>query len=367
MTAAPLLVVFLGGMGGSRVEEMVREARTAATLDAIEAALSSRACAGAVLVTDDPSLERGIPGLEIDLQDGPFHFGARLAGLLRARSPARAVCMGGGSMPLLRSADYAALAADIAPDRAVTNNAFSSDLVAFPVTEPVLCAVQAVHRDNGLARALAELAGLQVRELPRTERTQMDIDSPTDLAVLSITGLGGPRLRACLQSTTIDVEPYERLLPLFLDTGAEILVAGRVGSHAWQYLERQTACRVRIFAEERGMEAEGRGRPRSLLGFYLEEAGLERFFPTLAQLGRAAVLDTRVLLAHMGIEATREDRFLSDLRLWRDIREPFLREFTRRAAEAPIPVLLGGHSLVSGGLMALNEFAWRRREAGELH
>jgi len=25
-------------------------------------------------------------------------------------------------------------------------------------------------------------------------------------------------------------------------------------------------------------------------------------------------------------------------------------------------VLLGGHSLVSGGLMALNEFAWRERE-----
>ena len=43
---------------------------------------------------------------------------------------------------------------------------------------------------------------------------------------------------------------------------------------------------------------------------------------------------------------------------------PFLRDFTRAAVEAPIPVLLGGHSLMSGGLMALNEFAWAERDAG---
>ena len=35
--------------------------------------------------------------------------------------------------------------------------------------------------------------------------------------------------------------------------------------------------------------------------------------------------------------------------------EPFLRRFTRGAAEARVPVVLGGHSVVSGGLMALVE------------
>jgi len=44
------------------------------------------------------------------------------------------------------------------------------------------------------------------------------------------------------------------------------------------------------------------------------------------------------------------------------VEEPFLREFTRAAVEAPIPVLLGGHSLVFGDLMALIEFAWQERE-----
>jgi hypothetical protein len=155
-------------------------------------------------------------------------------------------------------------------------------------------------------------------------------------------------------------------LALFLDMKAQIVVAGRVGSITWRYLERETACRVRMFAEERGLEAEGRaqdGTARSLLGFYLEAVGVERFFTALAELGDAAFIDTRVLLAHMRIDANREDRFLSDLGRWQEVSQAFLREFTQAACEASIPVLLGGHSLMSGGLMALNEFAWREHDA----
>ena len=113
------------------------------------------------------------------------------------------------------------------------------------------------------------------------------------------------------------------------------------------------------------MEADGRaseGSARSLLGFHLEAVGLERFFETLAELGDATLIDTRVILAHKRIDARREDRFLSDLGRWQEIRDSFLRDFTCAALEAPIPVLLGGHSLMSGGLMALNDHAWKQRD-----
>ena len=59
------------------------------------------------------------------------------------------------------------------------------------------------------------------------------------------------------------------------------------------------------------------------------------------------------------MRASRADRFWSDLARPEQIEEPFLREFTQAAREASIPVLLGGHSLVSGGLMLLTEHAWR--------
>jgi hypothetical protein len=142
-------------------------------------------------------------------------------------------------------------------------------------------------------------------------------------------------------------------------------VAGRVSASTWAYLEQETACRVRLFSEERGMRASGRqarGEALSLLGFYLEEVGLERFFATLATMSQAAFLDSRVLFAHRKIWPSAADRFYSDLRQPEKINDPWVRRFTEAAIAAPIPVVLGGHSLVSGGLYALVEAAWARGE-----
>ena len=376
MSERPTLVVFLGGLGDMPVEQMVAVTRLTCALDTIEAALSTGAFERTILATDQACDQDLPPGLELDIDDGPFHFGRRLAGIIRRHSLTSVVYLGGGSMPLLDGAGLSQITQGLEGDRARTNNRFSSDLVAFPITPDVLAAVEGVDRDNSLARAIEESAGLTLEELPRTVATQMDIDSPSDLAVLALTGEGGPRLRDYLRSLesethstgqALSLTAYQRVLPLLTDREAQIVVAGRVGSHAWQYLERETACRVRLFAEERGLESDDRastGTARSLLGFVIEAAGVDRFFELLPQLGDAAFIDTRVLLAHMRIDATREDRFLSDLGNWTAISDPFLRDFTRLATEADIPVLLGGHSLMSGGLMALNECAWREHEAG---
>jgi len=345
---------------------MITTARGAAALDSIEAALSSDAFGAAILATDDPSGQAYPPRLELDIDDGPFHFGRRLAGVIQRHRLASVVYIGGGSMPLLGSEGLSQIACAIESATALTNNRFSSDLAAFPVTAQVLAAIEGVDRDNALARALSEKAGLVVDELPRTLEMQMDIDAPSDLAVLKLTQQGGPRLREYLSALDVDLHRYRKALRLFTDRTAQIVVAGRVGSHSWQYLERETACRVRLFAEERGLESDARvltGTARSLLGFFIEAAGVDRLFEVLPALGDAAFMDTRVLLAHMRIEATREDRFHSDLGAWPEIADPFLRDFTRASVEARIPVLLGGHSLMSGGLMALNEFAWRQHEA----
>ena len=376
MSERPTLVVFLGGLGDMPVEQMVAVTRLTCALDTIEAALSTGAFERTILATDQACDQDLPPGLELDIDDGPFHFGRRLAGIIRRHSLTSVVYLGGGSMPLLDGAGLSQITQGLEGDRARTNNRFSSDLVAFPITPDVLAAVEGVDRDNSLARAIEESAGLTLEELPRTVATQMDIDSPSDLAVLALTGEGGPRLRDYLRSLesethstgqALSLTAYQRVLPLLTDREAQIVVAGRVGSHAWQYLERETACRVRLFAEERGLESDDRastGTARSLLGFVIEAAGIDRFFELLPQLGDAAFIDTRVLLAHMRTDATREDRFLSDLGNWTAISDPFLRDFTRLATEADIPVLLGGHSLMSGGLMALNECAWREHEAG---
>jgi hypothetical protein len=75
----------------------------------------------------------------------------------------------------------------------------------------------------------------------------------------------------------------------------------------------------------------------------------------LAELGDAALIDSRVLLAHrLGVDESSwpatEDRFASDLLNPAAIVDPWLAQLTESAADAAIPVLLGGHSLVGPGI-----------------
>ncbi|MDO9066502.1 MAG: hypothetical protein Q7U96_05410, partial [Chloroflexota bacterium] len=44
------------------------------------------------------------------------------------------------------------------------------------------------------------------------------------------------------------------------------------------------------------------------------------------------------------------------------IANPFARQFTEAAMQAPIPVVLGGHTLVAGGLWALIDAAWQEKD-----
>lgn len=373
MSRAPDLIVFLGGEFESPVEQQVRTALEAAALDVIDEANASGAFGRTFLVTDDEALQTRVPrGVAVDVDTDAFHFGERLAGVVRDEHVERAVYVGAGGVPLMRGSDLAGIGNHLAGEDMVviSNNYFSADLVAFTPASAIE-RIDLPTSDNFLPRLLHDQAGLESRPLPRSPATQFNIDSPGDLAILKVAGGAGTHLSAFLDTLEIDREPYRRLGRCLVDAKAEVLVAGRVGSQVWPYLESETACRLRVYSEERGMQAAGRdasGKARSLLAFHLREVGCARFFRELAELADAACIDTRPLLAHLGCEASRADRFWSDLGRPDQIENPFLREFTNAAVNASIPVLLGGHSLIAGGLMLLNEAAWKdedKRVLGE--
>jgi hypothetical protein len=216
-------------------------------------------------------------------------------------------------------------------------------------------------RDNALGWVLGD-AGLPAEELARTTGTSFDIDTPTDLLALALHPGAPEHTRACLARLSLDTRHIKKAISAFVDRQAEILVAGRVGSRALSYLEREAACRTRVFSEERGMRADGRlarGQVRSMMGMYMEQIGVDRFFQeVIPQLGQAAFLDDRVVWAHHRVWPAADDRFNSDLFRPQRIVDPFVRRFTEAAMACPIPVVLGGHSLVSGGLYVLVEAAW---------
>jgi hypothetical protein len=131
-----------------------------------------------------------------------------------------------------------------------------------------------------------------------------------------------------------------------------------------QFLETETACRVRWFVEERGMRSARGDRPRSLLGRWIEERGAASLISELATLGDAVILDSRVLMASIAGSAqaerwpAAEERFASDFGDAGRIGTPWLRELVDAASASRVPFLLGGHTLVSDGLRLLVEVAW---------
>ncbi len=387
--AAPLLVVMLGGMDGAGLESLLREALEASAFDAVEVALGTGRFRGAVLLTDAAPRLDPPAGLEVDIDaaDGAFQYGERLAAAVAAREAEALVYLGGGSAPLLGPDEFEALAEGIAsrPDgapRMVTNNFYSADLFALRPAAVLANLDPPPASDNSVPRRLRESRGVAVRELPRSLATQLNLDTPIDLAALALSGRGGPRLRAVLDAADLPLKSLAAASRPFTDRTAEVLIAGRVSSRVWQYLERETACRVRLLSEERGMAAAGResgpatagasggGTARSLLGMLIAAEGPQRFFSErLPELCNAAFIDLRPALIQLGLTPSRADRFAADLGLVDEIEDAGLRALVGAANASPVPVVLGGHSLVAGALMLLNDWAWEqvdgvRRPAG---
>ena len=367
----PVLVIFHGGTGSGEAEGLLARARVAAARGTAASALAA-GFEAVIVATDQPGAFEPVPRgvlVEADPRDETFDYAGRLRTMVAKYGLQKPAVMGSGSVPLLGIEEFALIVEQLeARDgRFVTNNFFSSDLTAWTPGSAIE-SIGDFPRDNVLPRRLRDQAGLAPVILPRTTATQFDLDTPSDLAVLALTEGLQPELAAAVREGGMAVERYQQLMPLLCDRSAQIVVAGRVGSQTWQYLERETACRVRMYSEERGLATAPPGyQAHSALGFLLEEVGVERFFERMALLGDALVLDTRVIEAHMGISPSREDRFQSDLFNYDRIEDSFLRRLTEGAAKAPKPVLLGGHSLVAGGLMALNDQAWRendRRQQG---
>jgi len=192
--------------------------------------------------------------------------------------------------------------------------------------------------------------------------TSMDLDTPSDLAVVARHPDVLPRLREIVDDERLARIPVDAILKVLRGEALNVALIGRVSPLAWQAINKAARCWTRVMAEERGMVASGRlerGEVRSVLDPWLKARGFAGFFHDLAEMADAAIFDSRVLMAAQRVHADTADRFASDM-YWLDaIHDPWLRDFTQAAAEASIPILLGGHSIVAGGLYALAEIIQR--------
>ncbi len=301
----------------------------------------------------------------IDDDPTPRSFGARVRAVVTRERPHGLVVLGSGSLPIAGEPERR-LFVDTAAGpagRAVANNRYSADAVAV-AGAGVLERLPDLGADNGLPRWLLD-QGVAVSDLRTRWRLQLDLDGPLDALLI-----WPEPSRARLAESGVDagaaLEAIRAVEAATRDPSAELLVAGRASSAGLARLERGTASRTRALIEERGFRTRGAAqRPvRSLLGLVLDRDGPEAFGARLAELGDAAIVDSRVLIAHrFGADEAGwpapEDRFASDLLLPDRIADPWLRSLTRSALDAPVPVVLGGHTLVGPGLrLVLDQSRW---------
>lgn len=391
------LITFIGPLGPSPVERAVAGIRQAAALDLVSLAQACDRIGRVVAVVADSDgaerlrrTSRESPAttpvhVDLDAAAEPFHFGRRLASVIERFSIRHAVYFGAGAAPLLSPHTLTRLCDTLLAQPAAgpgtgtgvvsANNFWSADFLGWTPASAIRHIDLPPRRDNQLAVLLQRQAGLTRGDLPPSAGSLFDIDTPADVAILNLHHGTYPHARAALQAIPWggDSWPDQHLaafMPPLVRPSAEVCLVGRVSNSVFGGLRQDLACRLRIYAEERGMQASGRdrrGEVRSLLGMFLEQVGAGRFFAALADLGSDAVfMDTRPIFRHMGWDVSTADRFYSDLGCVERIRHTELRSFTAAARAARVPVALGGQSLVGGGLWALTEAAWERADAGLL-
>ncbi len=368
--------VFEGGQHSGDVEGWVAQAREEMAILLAQRLVDTGLLDKVVFVTDRMALAdraasfAGVgTAITCDEPAASFHFGRQLAQVVAEYDAAGFVYMSGGSGLLMDMAELAdfVLATQARPGSIVANNVYSADMFGAADSRVALSA-ELPSADNGVPM-MVHAAGIPVYGLPPTTGNTFDIDTPSDLLVLSEVI---PVLAPYAQSVrdVVAEGPVGRAVGILSAARAalardlaEIALIGRVSPATVADLNSRTTCRLRVYSEERGMRAFGRDKPgmaRSLIGKMIQACGPRAFFADLAWCSDAAFIDTRVLFAHMGAELSQEERFCSDLFLWEKAPGEDVRCLVQAALDAQIPVMLGGHSLVSGAVRALAACTGRR-------
>lgn len=285
-----------------------------------------------------------------------WRFGKRLAEIVGRFRPARLLYFSAGSGVLLEARELGTLA-ELAPGPepfAVLNNFYSTDfaLIAPPAPKPFV----SLPRDNQLGMELFR-SGYACYELPRGAATLLDLDTPGELQLLALHPSPPEDLRPILEG--LPRERARKVVEIIGQVGTELFVLGRVSGDVAQLLDREAACRVRVLSEERGMEALGRAG-RGLVKTLFSSLGRRpaEIVAALEGLASGVVWDTRPYLASQGLWPLPRDRFACDLLQPEETTTPLLRELAEACLSSPRPFLLGGQSLVSGGMYLACQLAW---------
>lgn len=317
-----------------------------------------------VICDDDPAPAH--PTLTDAPQRASFHFGQRLAGLIDRYAPDGALCFGGGSAPLLDQAAIGMLvgligraqdgSGSVPPQIALTNSRARSGWVAVSDARAALPVIRQTASSDDLAGALHDSGECEVRVLSSMRpATGLDIEATADLAILARHPGVQPALRGVIQSYALDTLPaVDRLITICRRPQQALMLIGRVSPGGWQALGRAARCQVLTIAEPE-LYPDVPPRTRSTVAPWVRARWWDGFFADLGLSCDGIVFDNRPVLQALGLRAALEEIQAVDFPGREPIDQLLLRDLRAAADHAPLPILMGGRSLVTGGLYVLAE------------
>lgn len=358
------LIVTTGVKGDSKVEEILNRGLEENTLDILDRTKDLPRLDSRTLITNSKRLldksKSLYPELEIRQSGENFHFGKNLYGTIQQLGLEEVLYVGGGSATLLGREEFRSLIDFLKSheESSISNNFYSADLIGCtPATR--LLETTPPEKDNELGW-LTRNAGLTPYELDRSASTLLDLDSPVDLLPLKLSGQTGSNLSDYVEVLDWGETRIKEILPQFTDENSRIVIYGRASASTFSQLESEAACHINLYSEGRGSSSDigTAGSIPALGGHLLKNLGPKGLIERLTDQGTGLFLDTRVLFDYLGQWPSRPERFSSDLLEPDEIKTTYLRKLTEAARDSDKPVVLGGHSIVSGTLYLLSKEAW---------
>ena len=357
-------IVFECGVPTSAINRIMLPTRKAASLDVIEKLLSLPEYFCRVTLASNyadllaEASKMGAMAVEIPTEG--FHFGTELNNIVQSYPSQSVLYLGGASSPLMSSSEFCAISKLLQESSALVyaNNAQSADIVGFTPASRLSELEHLPDNEKALAYDLRVSGMLPLQLMPDSVGIHFTIDTPSDMMVLKLLGNCSPRVQESLNHLPWNISTLEQFWALLNTPNLtpKVWISGRVGGPAMIRLNSTTQMRLRVVSEERGMSGSGRQHlVHSFVGSFIEANGIDGFLRYLEATSDVALIDTRPLFAHFKSSPSDNDRFYSDLLQWDRISDPWVRDFTQKASSAKIPIVLGGHTLVLGGIWAMTD------------
>ncbi len=354
-------IIFEGGHPRTEIDRTLAKLRRAMILDNIEKFKQAEEIDKIIIATNYPDFRDLLlqdPRLIVSFDDSKdFNLGRRMSEIIAEEELEGVFYIGGAAGPLLTVEEINAFARQVkeTPAIVMTNNVQSSDMLVFAPAD----AINRVHvlpeKDNPLGNLLRN-TGLEKVLMPHSTGIHFDIDTPTDMLILSLHPHLGPKTKEFLAELPYDISHIVRAKHYMALPYADIMLSGRVGSPVMTRINSMIRCRLRVYSEERGMKylkREEKELVKSLFARHMELEGMENFFAYIAELVHVLFMDTRIIFAHHKLHLSDNDRFYSDLLMEERVENEFARELIRAIKAAPLTIVPGGHSIVSGGIWVL--------------